>query len=85
MPGKCSKLLNVGFWLCAFVTPLIIRAQELEKAKWDIAVWAAGASGEEHTNSFSEAQILSAGVFAGRILTSDMGRGWWRGRLEYGL
>jgi lipid A 3-O-deacylase len=83
--GKCSKLLLVGFWLCALVTSLIAQAPVSEQAKWGVALWAAAASGEEHTNSFSEAQILSAGVFAGRILTREMGRGWWRGRLEYGF
>jgi lipid A 3-O-deacylase len=52
---------------------------------WDFSVWVAGATGEENTNSFSEAQILSAGVFAGKVLTNEIGRGWRRGRFEYGV
>jgi hypothetical protein len=28
---------------------------------WDFGVWAAGQTGEENTNSITEAQILSAG------------------------
>src|SRR5579872_1881875 len=52
---------------------------------WDFGVWVAGESGEEITNSFSEAQILTAGVFAGRILTDEIGHGWRRGRFEYGF
>lgn len=52
---------------------------------WDFGVWVAGATGEEHLNSFSEAQILSAGVFAGKVLTGERGQGWRRGRFEYGV
>lgn len=52
---------------------------------WDLSVWAAGATGEEHLNSFSEAQIFSAGIFVGKILTGELGSGWRRGRFEYGV
>jgi lipid A 3-O-deacylase len=52
---------------------------------WDFGVWTAGATGEEHTNSFAEAQVFTAGVFAGRVLTEEIGRGWRRGRFEYGV
>jgi hypothetical protein len=52
---------------------------------WDFSVWAAGATGEENTNSFSEAQVLSAGFVVGKELTSEIGRGWRRGRLQYGF
>ena len=52
---------------------------------WDLSVWVAGATGEEHLNSFSEAQIFSAGMFIGKILTGEMGSGWRRGRFEYGV
>jgi hypothetical protein len=45
-----------------------------------VGVWG---TGEELTNSFSEAQILTAGVTAGRILTDEIGHGWRRGRFEY--
>jgi hypothetical protein len=53
--------------------------------KWDVSVWATAATGEENLNSFSEAQIVSAGVFIGRVLTPEIGSGWRRGRLEYGF
>jgi hypothetical protein len=53
--------------------------------EWDLGVWAAGVTGEETTNSFAEAQILTAGVFIGKALTNEIGNGWRRGRLEYGL
>jgi hypothetical protein len=43
----------------------------------------AGATGEEITNSFAEAQIVSAGILVGRTITEEMGRGWRRGKLEY--
>ena len=49
-----------------------------------MSVWVAGETGEENTNSFSEAQILTAGVFVGKVLTGEIGSGWRRGRFEYG-
>ena len=52
---------------------------------WDISVWVAAETGEELLNNFSEAQILTAGVFAGRILTDEVGRGWRKGRFEWGM
>jgi hypothetical protein len=54
-----------------------------EAAKWDFSVWAAAETGEEITNSLSESQIFSAGVFFGRMLTGEAGKSWTRGRLEY--
>lgn len=53
------------------------------EAKWDFSVWAAGETGEETSNSFAQAQIWTAGVFAGRTLADEVGSGWRRGRLEY--
>jgi len=38
---------------------------------WDFGVWTAGETGEELRNDFSEAQIFTAGVFAGK--------GWQKG------
>src|SRR5262249_6494958 len=61
-------------------------AQESEsKTNWDIGIWAAGSTGEELTNSFAEAQLLSAGVFVGRVLTPEIGQRWRRGCVEYGI
>jgi lipid A 3-O-deacylase len=56
-----------------------------QKGNWDINLWIAGATGEEKTNSFTEARIRTAGVFVGKVLTQDGGRGWLRGNLEYGV
>ena len=50
---------------------------------WDISAWAAGATGEENTNSFAEAQIFSAGILIGKMVTPEIGEGWHRGRLEF--
>ena len=52
-------------------------------AGWDIGIWAAGATGEENTNSFAEAQILTAGFAVGHSITGEIGSGWRRGGLEY--
>lgn len=57
---------------------------ESQSRAWDLSVWAAVATGEEHSNSFSEAQIFSAGVFVGHPLTREIGRGWRRGSFEFG-
>jgi len=51
---------------------------------WDLSVFASGATGEESTNSFAEAQILTVGVSIGRMLNRDS-RHWYRGRWEYGF
>jgi hypothetical protein len=56
---------------------------ELQNRNWDISIWASGATGEENTNSFSEAQIFAAGVFVGHQLTGEIGHGWPRGSFEY--
>jgi len=64
----------------------VARAQsnpESQLRMWDLSVWAAGATGEENTNSFSEAQILAAGVLVGHALTGEVGTGWRSGHLEY--
>jgi hypothetical protein len=61
------------------------RLPQGQNRNWDFSVWMAAATGEENTNSFAEAQILSAGVFVGKTLTGEMGGGWRRGSLEYGF
>jgi hypothetical protein len=53
------------------------------KGTLDLSVWTAGQTGEENTNSFTEAQIWSAGVFGGWVLTGERGSSWRRGNLEY--
>lgn len=52
---------------------------------WDFGLWAAAATGEENTNSFGEAQVLTAGSFIGHRITGEFGSGWRRGDLEYGF
>lgn len=54
-----------------------------EKGRWDFSVWAAGETGEENTNSFTESQIWSAGIFVGRVMTRELSTGWTRGNFEY--
>jgi len=55
------------------------------EGSWDFSVWAEGETGAENTWSFKEAQIWSAGVFVGRVITREHGEGRWRGNLEYGF
>jgi hypothetical protein len=54
-------------------------------AGWDFGVWIAGETGEELTNSITDAQIWSAGVFVGKTLTDIVGKNWRRGSLEYAV
>ena len=58
-------------------------APEWQSRNWDVGVFLAGATGEENTNSFSEAQILGGGVSVGRALIENLGQGWRRGQLEW--
>src|SRR6185437_16965247 len=57
---------------------------EIQNHSWDFSAWAAGATGEEGFNSFTESQIFTTGIFVGIPLTSEIGDGWYRGRLQYG-
>jgi hypothetical protein len=54
-----------------------------QRGTLDLAVWAAGETGEENTNSLTESQIFSAGVSAGWVITGHHFGGWRRGSLEY--
>jgi len=53
------------------------------KMRWDLSAFFSVETGEELTNSFGEAQSVSAGFFAGKTLTREIGSGWSRGRIEY--
>jgi hypothetical protein len=52
---------------------------------WDFGVWVAGETGEEVLNDFTEAQILTAGISVGKVLTGEKGKSWRRGTFEYGM
>jgi Lipid A 3-O-deacylase (PagL) len=79
-------MVFVCLLFCAFLVPSQAQvATESQPRTWDISVWGAAATGEENTNSFAEAQIVSAGVFLGRRLTDEIGSGWRAGRLEVGF
>jgi hypothetical protein len=93
MGRNCQDFPAIFFPLLFFflvqlpVQPLHAQVHPIEERQgnWDFGVWAAGETGEEITNSFSEAQSLTAGVFVGRMLTGEVGHGWRRGRFEYGI
>lgn len=75
--------LSLAILLACCVPAFAQRHPELHDGSWDLSVWAAGATGEEGTNSFSESQIFSAGILAGKMVTRQIGSGWLRGRLEF--
>lgn len=79
-------VLLVLLLLMTSVLSNVARAQSSPESQvrvWDLSLWAAAATGEENTNSFSEAQILTAGIFVGHALTREAGTGWRSGHLEY--
>jgi lipid A 3-O-deacylase len=87
---KSGRQTSSVYSALAFVVLLISssaysqdRSPAIEQNKWDFGIWVAGETGEERTNSFAESQIWSAGVFAGRVLTDEIGHGWRRGKFEY--
>jgi lipid A 3-O-deacylase len=84
---RIVRILLAIYLLLLLLSPRAANCQASPEAHgdWDFSVFAAGATGEELSNSFSEAQILTAGIFAGKILTDEIGRGWRRGRFEYGV
>jgi lipid A 3-O-deacylase PagL len=57
---------------------------EIQNHSLDVSAWAAGATGEEGFNAFTESQIFTTGIFVGIPLTSEIGDRWYRGRLQYG-
>jgi hypothetical protein len=75
------------FLLLLFVRPVYAQDgfPDAPRRNWDVGVWVAGATGEENLNSFPEAQILTGGIFVGKVLTAEIGSGWRRGRFEYGF
>jgi hypothetical protein len=79
---KAPTLLLVATMASAMV---YAQASEAENHKWDFSLWASGATGEEATNAFSEAQILTAGLYVGRAIAAEVGKSWYRGTFDYGF
>jgi hypothetical protein len=77
----------IKFFLLTLFLPCVAYSQNSsgipKDIKWDFGIWLAGETGEETTNSFAQAQIWSGGIFAGRMLTGEIGSKWRRGELEY--
>lgn len=87
LSARFGSVAHFLFLLLFVPPPLYSQAgiPDTQRRGWDIGVWVAGETGEEKLNSFSEAQILTAGVFVGRVLTNEIGTGWRRGQFEYGF
>ena len=86
--SSANSALQLRFSYFYFSAGWLMRKATLPEAEhrsWDFSVWVAGETGEENTNSFAEAQILTAGVVLGKELTGEIGSGWRKGRLEYGF
>jgi hypothetical protein len=84
-----ARLRRAGYFLFVLLAARPLHSQEgipeAQRRDWDFGVWVAGETGEERLNDFSEAQIFTAGVFVGKVLTSEIGNGWRRGQFEYGF
>jgi hypothetical protein len=79
---KLNIVLLVTFSL-ALSPAAICQETSPATATWDFTAFASVRTGEEITNSFGEAQIISAGFSAGRIVSRNIGRSWMRGGIEY--
>jgi lipid A 3-O-deacylase len=84
--GAGSQMVGLSLLFLTYAAP----AQEFlppteQNGTWDISVWISGATGEETRNSFTQAQIWTAGVFIGKVIIREIGSGWRRGSLEYGF
>src|ERR1700683_2641290 len=78
-----ESILSIS--LFRFFRPRIAADRNRAASRWDANLRVAE-TGEELTNSFSEAQMLTAGVIAEKILTDEIGHGCHglrRGRFEY--
>jgi hypothetical protein len=83
---RARLLLGLTLLLAACAAPAQqFRLPTVQKGNWDISLWIAGATGEEKTNSFTEARIRTGGVFVGKILTNQVGNRWRSGSIEYGF
>src|ERR1043166_3512694 len=85
MNGPCCNVAILLLLTMAAATLAHSQSPEAQNRKWDVGIWASGATGEEATNSFSESQILTAGFYVGRAITGELGSHWYRGRFEYGF
>jgi Lipid A 3-O-deacylase (PagL) len=83
-PALCRILLVFVILASRFTSSQNLPLDK-QNANWDFSVWVAGETGEETTNSFAQAQVWTAGVFAGRVVTDEVGTSWRRGRLEYAV
>jgi len=68
-----------------FFAPLLVAQGPLQNGTWNVGVWAAGATGQEDKSSLLQAQVWTSAIYLGRVITDDAGKGWLRGRLEYGF
>jgi lipid A 3-O-deacylase len=73
-------------------------ATALHKGAWDIGIWGGGGhrvAGGFRTSSFQgitvrsdrigDVSVANAGVRIGKVLTSELGGGWYRGNFEYAV
>jgi hypothetical protein len=78
--GRLTLLLLAAFGAAKGQAP-----PPAHEGTWDVSAWAAGATGEETRNSFTQTQIWTGGLFFGRVITGQIGRGWRQFNLEYGF
>lgn len=73
-------------------------ATALHKGAWDIGIWGGGGhrvAGGFRTSTFQgvtlrtdrigDVSVFNAGVRVGKVLTSELGGGWYRGNFEYAV
>ena len=75
--------LSVTVLALCLCSALAAQEKSAANATWDFGVFASAQTGEELTNSFSEAHIATAGFFAGRTLKHNIGGSWRQGAIQY--
>jgi lipid A 3-O-deacylase len=80
---KFQELTLILMLLLLFRGRGVSQESRPKDVKWDLSTFFSAGTGEELSNSFGEAQIVSAGLFAGKTLTREIGSGWRRGGIEY--
>ena len=77
-----KSLLFVGVLLVSLTAHSSAQnAPILSKGSWTMGIWTGGGSGVSGTTT--DTQLWLTGARLGKVLTNDMGKGIFRGRLEY--
>jgi hypothetical protein len=76
------KLLFIAVSLSPLAIAQSTPSGVLTKGTWEVGVWAGGGTG---LGARSHTQFFNSGFRFGRVLTDEMGSGWYRGNLAFAV